>query len=159
MTRRLLGLSTATVALFAGCLDDNKKSIDTEATPKPVVKRAELPPMVEAAKETNGALADKLMQVKLPTPKSGDAQSFKFGKGEYEREAWVAKLPESGQLVTVAYAKHVTGLRHGCGRSRRPHRRCRSSEFICEPVSFSTHWQPVRHRRRRRGIAGRRSPG
>jgi len=97
----LLGLSTATIALF-GCLDDSKK-VEPEAT-TPVVKRPELPPMALAPREVNGALADKLTQVKLPTPKAGEAQTFKFGKGELEREAWVAKLPENGQLVTVAYA-------------------------------------------------------
>lgn len=102
MTRRLLGLSTATIALFAGCLDDNRKP-ETDEAPK-VIKRPELPAMVEAPKEINGALADKLTAVKLPTPKAGEAQTFKFGKGELEREAWVAKLPESGQLVTVAYS-------------------------------------------------------
>jgi len=104
MTRRLIGLSTATVALFAGCLDNNSRTRDTDETSRAAIKRPELPPMVEAPRETQGALADKLMSVKLPTPKSGEAQTFKFGKGEYEREAWVAKLPESGQLVTVAYA-------------------------------------------------------
>ena len=103
MKRTLLGLSTTTLALFSGCLDDQKSSIDTDA-PKPVVKRPALAPMVETPNQVQGALADKLTQVKLPAPKAGEAQTFKFGKGEYERNAWVAKLPENGQLVSVAYA-------------------------------------------------------
>lgn len=101
-TRSLLGLSTATLAVFAGCLDDNKKPLEAE-TPKSA-EQVKLPPMIEAKSEVQGALADKLTQVKLPAPKAGEAQTFKFGKGEYEREAWVAKLPENGQLVSVAYA-------------------------------------------------------
>ncbi len=103
MKRTLLGLSTTTLALFSGCLDDNRAAVDTDA-PKPVVKRPALAPMVETPNQVQGALADKLTPVKLPTPKAGEAQTFKFGKGEYERNAWVAKLPENGQLVSVAYA-------------------------------------------------------
>ena len=115
MTRRLLGLSTATVALFAGCLDANQKP-ETDAAPK-AIKRAELPPMTLAPKEINGALADKLTTVKLPTPKAGEAQTFKFGKGEGEREAWVAQLPERSQLVTVAYADGKIFVGGGFGSS------------------------------------------
>ncbi|MBA2538342.1 MAG: PQQ-like beta-propeller repeat protein [Deltaproteobacteria bacterium] len=105
LTRKLAGLSTATLAvLFSGCLDDGKRAVETDATPKPAATSTKLPPMVETPGQLQGALADKLTQVSLPVPKSGEAQTFKFGKGEYEREAWVAKLPENGQLVSVAYA-------------------------------------------------------
>jgi Ca-activated chloride channel family protein len=99
-----LPIALSTVALFGGCLDDGRKSVD-EATPRPTAlkPRPKLPAMAEAAVQTSGQLGTKLSQVKMPAPKSGEAQKFRLGK-ESEREAWVAQLPERGQLVSVAYS-------------------------------------------------------
>ena len=97
-----LPIALSTIALFGGCLDDGKRSVPEE-TPKPTVKpRAALPSMAEAPVIQQGKLAEKLNQVKLPVPKSGEAATFRLGK-ETERKAWVAQLPERAQLVSVAY--------------------------------------------------------
>src|SRR5882724_4011720 len=103
MTRLPLALSTFSL-LALGCLDNNSHAPVSDEASKPVVKRPELPAIAAPIMQADGTLAEKLTQVKLPAAKSGEATTFRFGK-ENERKAWVATLPERGQLVSVAYEK------------------------------------------------------
>jgi Ca-activated chloride channel homolog len=105
MTRLALWTS-ASLIVFGGCLDNNEKQQTDEADgtkPAPIAKRKDLPAIPSPLAQAQGSLNEKLLQVKLPAAKSGEATEFRFGR-ENERKAWIATLPERGQLVSVAYA-------------------------------------------------------
>jgi outer membrane protein assembly factor BamB len=106
MTPRALAIATSWLVVGCQAGDNEVAAVDGQAADPPAAHVVDRAPVSSLAPQprppVEGALAERLLPVKLPVPKDGKPVAFRFGR-ENEHAAWLVTLPERAPLLSVAY--------------------------------------------------------